>query len=178
MRFLGAVVCALSLGCLGTVLETGSDGGDPSDAATDAGADTGDGGAGGDAGPTFRICPAGVTATFSSINTNLFQVSCGTGGAGCHSSAGAMYSGGLDLQANGYAGLVNAPGNNIAGSATGLIRVKPRDPANSFLLIKLITAVGNDPQYGSGMPFSAPGQVCPAVRDTIAAWIDAGAPNN
>lgn len=91
---------------------------------------------------------------------------------------GSVFSGGLDLQSNPYAALVNQPANNIAGSKTGLIRVKPGDPANSFLLIKLATTTGSDPNYGSGMPFGSPGQVCAQARGVIAQWIDGGALNN
>ena len=68
-----------------------------------------------------------------------------------------------------------AAAQNIAGSATGLVRMKPFDPAHSFLLIKLSTTARADPAFGHGMPFPAPGSVCPATLQAIADWIDAGA---
>lgn len=132
---------------------------------------------GSDAG-TYAVCASGVEPTFASLDAALFKVSCGTAGSACHSAAGSIYSGGLDLQGDAYAALVGDGGvraNNIAGSATGLLRVKPGSPAESFLYLKLTTARPDDARYGSGMPFGAPGSVCPETVQAVATWINQGA---
>jgi hypothetical protein len=130
-----------------------------------------------------EICP-NLQPHFSSIKTQLLQQSCGTGMAGkCHSVGGAQFSGGLDYATDPYVALLGtsglgAPAQNIKGSVMNLLRVKPGDPANSFLVIKLKTSSSMDPQYGSGMPFNAPGTVCSTAVDTISQWIMAGAKND
>jgi len=48
-------------------------------------------------------------------------------------------------------------------------------PADVRLVVKLGTRTGMDPKYGSGMPFTAPGSVCPAALGAIRDWISAGA---
>jgi hypothetical protein len=77
-----------------------------------------------------------------------------------------------------YRALVAAPAANLTGSARGLILVKPGDPENSFLLLKLRLKEPADPLYGSGQPASAPGSICAAAQDVIAAWIAQGAQDN
>jgi hypothetical protein len=130
------------------------------------------------------ICPT-LQPTFTSIKTQLLQTSsCGSMNASsCHSAKGAQFSGNLDYATDPYVALLGtdgkgAPAQNIKGSAMNLLRVKPGDPANSFIVIKLKTKSGMDPQYGSGMPFPAPGSVCSTAVDTISQWIAAGAKND
>lgn len=129
---------------------------------------------------SFVVCPQSLEPTYPSIDRLVFKRSCGTEGTTCHSSEGAIYSGGLDLESDAWAQLLGPagtgePANNIEGSAGDLLRVLPGDAAASFLLIKLQTIVPNDPEYGSGMPFGAPGSVCPEAVRAVSQWINAGA---
>ena len=126
-------------------------------------------------GPMQGICPPTMQSQFSSINRELFQKSCGTGGASCHSQAGSVNSGGLDLATDPYHALVGTQATNLEGSVRGLVRVKPGDPQGSFLMIKLQTMTASDPRYGSGMPFGKAGTVCGTATDAIAQWIAQGA---
>ncbi|HVW26633.1 MAG TPA: hypothetical protein VHC69_14800 [Polyangiaceae bacterium] len=128
------------------------------------------------------VCPVGLEPTFDSIHTKIFAVSCGTDGNACHSHNGAIYSAGLNLADDPYTALLGSDGKgelagNISGSVKDLRRVVPGDPDDSFLVIKLSTRTGMDPKYGSGMPFTDPGSVCPDTLTTIRAWISAGAKN-
>jgi len=138
--------------------------------------------AGADAGILYVACAApGMTPTFASINTDFLHRSCL--GTSCHSAVFARDAGGLDLETDPYVALLGdagfgAPALNIAGSATGLVRVQPGDPNNSFLMIKLLLTDAGTPLYGSGMPQQAPGSDCPQSLAIISAWIDAGALNN
>lgn len=132
--------------------------------------------------PAYAVCPDGLMPTFSSIRDNVFAHSCLEAGK-CHTSEGAVDSGGLDLEMDPYTALLGADGtgakaNNPDGSLKTLKRVVPGDPDHSFLVIKLSTMSGTDPQYGSGMPFPTPGSVCPEALDAIRAWITAGALDN
>ena len=124
------------------------------------------------------ICPTTMQANFTSIKQELLQKSCGTSGASCHSADGSIDSGGLNLATDPYHALVGKMATNLEGSVQGLQRVKPGDPQNSFLIIKLQMTSSADPQYGSGMPFTAPGTVCPTAVDAIRQWIANGAPAN
>jgi hypothetical protein len=126
------------------------------------------------------VCPTGMEATFDSIHTKVLAVSCGTGGDACHSRRGSVNSGGLNLAADPYTALLGpdgkgAPASNISGTEKDLRRVVAGDPDQSFLVIKLSTRSSQDPKYGSGMPFGAPGSVCPDALATIRAWIEDGA---
>ena len=160
----------LGAGCGPAVISGGGpDGGADGGPAADGGADAG----------SYAVCASGVQPTFASLDAKVFKVSCGTGTTGCHSTVGSVYSGGLDLQGDAFAALVGdggVPANNIAGSETGLLRVKPGSAAQSFLYLKLTTTRPDDARYGSGMPFGTPGSVCPDTLQAVATWIDQGAP--
>ena len=128
----------------------------------------------------FVVCARGVAPTFASIQAKVLAVSCGTGGSACHSSEGALFSGELDLETDAYRNLLGpdgkgAPANNIEGDVTGLLRVAPGNPDASFLVTKLVTTTTSDAHYGAGMPFDAPGDVCPETLAAIRTWIAAGA---
>lgn len=172
MRWLGAgpvLAAVLGAGCGPAVISGGGQDGGVDGGPADGGADAG----------SSAVCAAGVQPTFASLDAKVFKVSCGTAGAGCHSTAGAVFSGGLDLQGDAWAGLVGdggVPANNIAGAARGLWRVKPGVAAQSFLYLKLVTTRPDDALYGSGMPFGSPGSVCPDTLQAVASWIDQGAP--
>jgi len=128
-------------------------------------------------------CPT-LAPTFASINQGLFQVGCGARSNVCHSGDGARETGnGLDLAGDAWAGLLGASGQgqfaaNIAGRVEGLKRVRPGDPANSFLVIKLKLASKSDPQYGAGMPIDTPGVICHETVEVISQWIAQGASRN
>ena len=135
---------------------------------------------------TFAVCPAGIQPTFDSINTSVFAKSCAL--SECHGAANAINAGGLDLETDPYTALLGtdgmgAPGNNIPGTMRNprppappvLRRVVPGDPDASYLVIKLSTTARADPKYGSGMPYTAPGSVCPETLKAVRDWIQAGA---
>jgi len=125
-----------------------------------------------------------VPATFSSINQRLFQVGCNF--TSCHDASAGHDQGSLDLATDPYRALLGAdglgaPAQNIKGSATGLLRVKPGDPDHSLLWIKLnlaLPAKVADSMYGEAMPETAPGSVHQNVLDAVYQWIAAGAQNN
>ena len=136
---------------------------------------------------SYAVCLADTSPTFANLRTNLFPVSC-TSGSLCHGTAAATSAtlrggGGLDLESDVYVHLLGpdgqgAPAINQEGAAHGLIRVKPGDPDNSFLLIKLQLMTNTDNNFGSGMPFPTPGSVCPSTLSTIRTWIAEGAADN
>lgn len=135
--------------------------------------------------PGYAVCPCGLESTFESIRTNVFAKSCVL--SECHAASNAVNAGELDLETDPYTALLGgdgtgAPANNISGSVKNtpgappeLRRVIPGNPDDSFLVIKLSTKDRADPKYGSGMPFSAPGSVCPGTLSAIRDWIRAGA---
>jgi hypothetical protein len=156
------------------------DSGSPDGSASDPG--TSDG-ASADA-MTYAVCLTDTSPTFANIKTHLLAVSCAVG-RNCHSTAEVALRGGgrLDLETDAYLNLVGAdglgaPANNEEGSGRGLLRVKPGDPDNSLLVIKLGITNNSDLTYGSGMPYPTPGSVCPGTTALIRNWIAQGAPNN
>jgi hypothetical protein len=72
--------------------------------------------------------PPPLTADFDSIQTNIFTPIC----AGCHGGANPAANLNLDA-AHSYSDLVNVPSTE----EPMLDRVKPGDPANSYLIIHL-----------------------------------------
>ena len=132
----------------------------------------------GSASASGGTCPTGVDATLSSIDLKLLKVIC----TACHAGSLAASSGGLDLSGSAYAALVNVPANNIAADPAArppaLLRVRPGDPAGSLLYQKLLISTTPSPQFGQGMPLTAPGSVCEPVREAIRAWIAGGAPDD
>ena len=124
-----------------------------------------------------RTCPV-LQPTFSSINSHLLQIGCGVGQITCHSAGSASVNSGPSFAGHPWATLVNAPAANRLGTARGLLRVKPGDPASSFLIIKLRLTSALDPAYGSGQPASSPGSTCAEALATIEQWIQSGALDN
>lgn len=112
--------------------------------------------------------PGAQALTFTQIQTTIFTPSCAK--AGCHASAAA--SGGLVLDAGqAYASLVGRP----AQEQPQLAYVRPGSPEASYLLKK----VRGDPDIsGSRMPRDGPPFLSPQQIAGLAAWIQAGAPNN
>jgi hypothetical protein len=114
--------------------------------------------------------------------------SCGVGESyDCHSSTGSspMSEGGtgnlLDFSLDAaavYAELLGdgsgQPAVNVDGDAGRVVlRVSPGNADASLLYIKVAMTAAIDPRYGRAMPPSA--VPCPAVIDTLRAWIDDGA---
>jgi hypothetical protein len=98
---------------------------------------------GGDSGMNSSSMPASppstmLTADFESIQTNIFTPIC----AGCHGGANPAENLNLDA-AHSYNDLVNVPSTEDPS----LVRVKPGDPAHSFLAIHM-------QQDGDGAPLS------------------------
>lgn len=105
--------------------------------------------------------PPPLTATFESIQQNVFTPVCTT----CHTGATAPVGLRLDADAS-YAMLVNAPSAEVPG----LSRVLPGDPDNSYLIRKL---EGNG-AVGGRMPLNQP-PLPQATIEVIRQWIAAGA---
>jgi len=104
----------------------------------------------------------------------------------CHATGTGNSVGMLNLstQAMAYANLVGASGTGVpaAGSAcgtSGLLRVEPGNSANSLLWEKVNGKLAgmNPPPCGSAMPLTGTA-LTPTQVNEIAAWIDAGAPND
>jgi hypothetical protein len=104
-----------------------------------------------------------LTADFQSIQDNVFTPIC----TRCHSGAGAPE--GLQLDAaHSYALLVGVPSAEVPS----VLRVKPGDPTDSYLIQKLQNSSGI---VGAQMPFGGP-YLPQSTIDVIQQWISAGAP--
>jgi hypothetical protein len=104
-----------------------------------------------------------VQASLSDIQARVFTPSCAL--AGCH--AGSSPAGGMNLAAgSSYTALVSIRSSLYASK----LRVKPGSASESVLIGELRR------ELSPGMPPSGP--LATAVIDSIAAWINAGAPNN
>ncbi len=141
-----------------------------------------------------------VQPTFSSINQNIFQVSCSV--MPCHTAQSNSLAGYLDLSsANAYTNLLGANGKGapipplavsmaaeaadagqastldgeLVASDAGMLLVDPGNPGNSFLLLKVEPNLPS--QYGLQMPQVGALLTQPEL-DAIGEWIDGGAPNN
>ena len=118
------------------------------------------------AGPTPNL-----EATFSSIQSTIFEASDSSGRPACtdcHNTRFAQFNGGLDLSHDlAYANLVGVASRGKAGA----VRVIPGDAANSYLIHKLD---GRSGIVGLRMPTSGPyltaGQIAVIER-----WIELGA---
>lgn len=139
--------------------------------------------------PTQTATPSATATTavvrFSEIVDTIFRPSCAT--SFCHDAQGAAFSGNLDLRAaEAYAHLVGVISAREAAAADGLLRVKPGDPDNSFLIRKVCPAdIGAPLCSGTALP-SAYGGRMPLVGSSLSAakiealraWILRGAPND
>jgi hypothetical protein len=105
--------------------------------------------------------PPPLTATFDSIQQNVFTPIC----TQCHIGAGAPLGLRLD-EASSYAMLVNTPSVEVAS----LLRVKPGNPDASYLIQKLQGTAA----VGSRMPLNNP-PLPQATIDVIRQWITDGA---
>jgi hypothetical protein len=120
------------------------------------------------AGPTPNL-----TATFSSIQRDIFEASDSSGRpacTSCHNATGARFNG-LNLERSAaYDQLVNV----ASAERPSVLRVSPGNPDASYLVQKL---EGGPGIVGSRMPLNGPfltnGQIA-----IIRRWIDDGAPRN
>ena len=118
---------------------------------------------------------------FADINKQILQPTCVF--SVCHDPTGARTSNMLNLadDATGagkvaYAALVGQAAVNMKASAAGLLRVKPCDATNSFLVTKLTLPASAQPDtdYGARMPSGSaalPANQIQAIED----WINRGA---
>jgi mono/diheme cytochrome c family protein len=115
---------------------------------------------------TAASTPPPAAPTLTQLKSTAFSV-CG----GCHTGGGSSLPASMDLTpAHIYA--------SIAGVASveqpTLMRVKPGDPNNSYVVLKLEGAAGIS---GARMPFGGP-YLDQATIDQVRAWVTAGAQNN
>lgn len=171
-----AIGAAIACGCAYPV--------DPAACALDADCGTGNSCIAGECHEGTRTCPV-LTARYSSIDRNLFKVSCGSKNSNCHSAEAARSTTGLDLAGDAWSGIVNVPALNLgrdsdAGTVNAGLLVEPGNPDASFLVTKLELKTAHDPRFGSGMPADNPGIIsdCPQAMDPIVQWIQQGAPRN
>ncbi len=145
---------------------------------------------------SYAVCPTGMQPTFDSIYTLMLsagstqldgQQSCGANVANnCHSTSGSSVMGNgclLDFSLDEslvYAELLK-PSTNIGDTSNPTagfhpLRVAPGDAGASMLYVKITLDTSSDPNYGSGMPYTDPGSVCPEAVAAVREWIDQGAP--
>jgi hypothetical protein len=124
---------------------------------------------------------APAPTNFAGINKEILQPTCTF--STCHSTTGARTSNKLNLQDDptgagviAFAALVNQPAVNAKAAAAGLLRVKPCDATDSFLMTKLTLAHDLDPDtdYGARMPSGSPALPAADVQ-AIQDWISRGA---
>ena len=116
-------------------------------------------------------CEEATELSFTSIYEKVFAVSCAF--SACHDAE--LPRAGLSLASReeAFNSLVGvAPFNQVARTS-GLLRVAPGRPENSFLLRKL---TGPGPGEGNRMPANSPVPLSDATVSAIREWISAGAP--
>ena len=118
----------------------------------------------------FTVTVQNTPSTLTFLQTNVFTPHC----SGCHNGSnppGGALPGSQNLTAgNTFANVVNV----ASIEQPALMRVKPGDPANSYLIQKLEGAAGIS---GARMPFGGP-YLDQVTVDQIKSWIAAGAANN
>jgi uncharacterized protein (TIGR03118 family) len=129
-----------------------------------------DGNVGTSAAVTVTVANGAAAVTLTQIQASVFTPSC----SGCHNGSnppsGAL-PGSQNLTAgNSFVSLVNVASHE----QPALLRVKPGDPANSYLIQKLEGAATIS---GQRMPLGGP-YLDQATIDQIKSWIAAGAVNN
>jgi uncharacterized protein (TIGR03118 family) len=119
---------------------------------------------------TVSVANTAAATTLTEIQQTVFTPRC----VGCHDGsqpAGGALPGSMDLRSgNSFASLVSVP----SLEQPALMRVKPSDPDNSYVIHKLEGAPGIS---GARMPFGGP-FLDQATIDQVKSWIASGAPNN
>jgi mono/diheme cytochrome c family protein len=109
----------------------------------------------------------GMTPTLTQLQAEIFTPKC----SGCHDGVGTVPPGALNLTAGGtYKATVNV----ATGEQPALKFIVPGDPADSYLVQKLL---GLSSITGARMPFGGP-YLDAATIAQVEAWVSAGAPNN
>jgi len=120
------------------------------------------------AGPSPDLAP-----TIDSIQQNIFRLTDSAGRnacVNCHTTAGGRIPPqGLDLSGDAHAMLVNVPSRE----KPELMRVKPGDPENSYLIHKM---EGRPGIVGRPMPFNGPPYLTEGQIRIVKRWIEIGAP--
>lgn len=119
---------------------------------------------------TVTVANATPAVTLAKLQTDIFTPKC----SGCHDGSaapGGALPGSMDLRAgHTFASLVNV----ASQEQPALMRVKPGEPNNSYVVHKLEGSAGIT---GSRMPLGGP-FLDQATIDEVRAWIAGGAPNN
>jgi hypothetical protein len=118
---------------------------------------------------------APVPHNFDQIRAEILSPSCANF-ISCHSSTSPAVNK-LDLTKDPYAALVGVPAYNTQAAGEGLLRVKPCDPDNSFLVKKLelpLNLTDSNVGYGVSMP-NGNGHLTPEQIKAIRDWISRGA---
>ena len=120
---------------------------------------------------SVTVANTAPAVTLTQLQTEIFTPIC----SGCHNGSNAPGgslpgSQNLTTAAQSFANLVNV----ASLEQPALMRVKPGDPANSYLVMKLEGTAGIS---GSRMPLGGP-FLDQATIDKVKAWIASGAPNN
>ena len=105
--------------------------------------------------------------TMEDVHRLVLEPACAQ--AGCHdlSGAGELV---LTSTAASREGLVNAESVNETASASGILRVVPGRPDDSFLMRKLI-----GPTLGEGLPMPIDNALTQPYIDLVERWIEQGA---
>jgi uncharacterized protein (TIGR03118 family) len=115
---------------------------------------------------------AAAQVTLTQLQTQIFTPIC----SGCHTGGGTSLPGVQNLTAgNTFANIVNV----ASIEQPSLLRIKPNDPANSYLVQKILGAPGIT---GSRMPFGCGSTANPCLDqptiDLVKTWVSQGALNN
>lgn len=125
-------------------------------------------------GPTDSAAPAPEAATLSSINETIFLPKCTTA---CHSGGSEVAAGGLDMQGDPRAAMLDVPATAVPCTGAGQKRLVAGDPEASLLYTKVASkAAGQEPPCGEGMPLGADRPALSAAElEQLRAWIADGA---
>jgi len=119
---------------------------------------------------TVSVANTAAAATLTQVQQNVFTPRC----TGCHNGsqpAGGALPGSMDLRSgSSFAGLVNV----ASLEQPTLMRVKPGEPDNSYVIHKIEGAAGI---AGARMPFGGPFLDQPTI-DQVRSWVASGAQNN
>ncbi|HJV21562.1 MAG TPA: hypothetical protein VJ570_02645 [Holophagaceae bacterium] len=126
-------------------------------------------------------CPISAVPATPSWSTHIYpfiQQSCGVSSTSCHDNPGTRVNFNQGSAAL-YTALVNVP--TLSGPS-GWVYIKPYDDltaANrrSWLYEKVDPLVAGSPGGGIGSPMPLGSTLCAPTKDTLRAWIIAGAPN-